>query len=157
VSALRESCEGTRDRQLESRRRLYGAEGEARDHFRLLTGFAPDRSWLELAYDDGDKPAGVIAAGHAGGQAIIGFVGVLPESRGRRYADELLIRGTQRLTAAGAETILGDSDVLSVPMANAFRRAGYRAFARRREYELDAVEFERLVREGGVEQVRTAG
>jgi RimJ/RimL family protein N-acetyltransferase len=156
VAALRDSCDGTRDRQLESRRHRYGADGEAQDHFQLLTRFAPDGSWLEIGYDGRNAPVGVIASGHTGGQPIIAFVGVLPSSRGRRYADDLLARATERLARAGAETIRGDSDVLNSPMANAFRRAGYREFARRRELELDAAALEQLTRAGSAGRAHAA-
>jgi RimJ/RimL family protein N-acetyltransferase len=68
--------------------------------------------------------------------ATIGYIGVVPEQRGKGYIDTLLRQGTATLLTAGAVTIRADTDVNNLPMANAFRRCGYRQFATRREYGL---------------------
>lgn len=138
VGALRDSAGGGKDRQLERRRGRLGVDAEARDHFALLAGLAPEADWLEVAFDEMDELVGVIAPAQTGSHPIIAYVGVVPEKRGHAYVDDLLARGTQRLIAAGAHVIRSDSDVLNVPMADAFRRGGYDVFARRCEYELDA-------------------
>jgi RimJ/RimL family protein N-acetyltransferase len=66
---------------------------------------------------------------------VIDYIGVVPERRGEGYVDDLLARGVATLLEAGAEQIRADTDTANVPMAAAFRRAGYAEFARRREYE----------------------
>ena len=65
---------------------------------------------------------------------MINFIGVVPEHRGRGYVDDLLAEGTAALHAAGAERVRADTDTRNLPMALAFRRAGYVEFAKRREY-----------------------
>jgi RimJ/RimL family protein N-acetyltransferase len=49
----------------------------------------------------------------------------------------LLLRAATTLHQAGATTIRTDVDTGNLPMANAFRRTGYRQFATRREYTID--------------------
>jgi ribosomal protein S18 acetylase RimI-like enzyme len=66
--------------------------------------------------------------------AVIAYVGVVPEQRGRGLAAPLVRRGTERLAAAGATEIRGDCDRDNVAMVKAFERAGYAQFARRRSY-----------------------
>ena len=66
--------------------------------------------------------------------AVINFIGVVPEHRGRGYVDDLLAEGTAALHAAGAEYVRADTDTRNLPMAAAFGRAGYAEFAQRREY-----------------------
>ncbi len=68
---------------------------------------------------------------------VIGYIGVVPEHRGQGYVDDLLAAGTDTLRRAGAEQVRADTDIHNVPMAAAFRRAGYAEFARRREYGVD--------------------
>jgi RimJ/RimL family protein N-acetyltransferase len=53
---------------------------------------------------------------------------------GKGYVDDLLAEGNAALHAAGAEYIRADTDAQNLPMAAAFRRAGYAEFAKRREY-----------------------
>ena len=64
----------------------------------------------------------------------IGYIGVVPEQRGRGYIDDLLARGTATLLGGNDQAIEADTDVSNTPMADAFRRAGYDEFASRREY-----------------------
>jgi ribosomal protein S18 acetylase RimI-like enzyme len=66
----------------------------------------------------------------------VGYIGVLPEHRGRGYSDDLLARLTATFSAAGVSSCLADTDVSNTPMANAFRRVGWRQFGRRQEYAL---------------------
>ena len=67
----------------------------------------------------------------------IGYIGVVPERRGRGYVNDLLARGTETLLRVGNGQVLrADTDVDNAPMAAAFERAGYRRFATRREYEI---------------------
>jgi RimJ/RimL family protein N-acetyltransferase len=66
--------------------------------------------------------------------AVINFIGVVPEHRGKGYVDDLLAEGTATLHAAGAERVRADTDTRNLPMAAAFGRAGYAEFAKRREY-----------------------
>jgi ribosomal protein S18 acetylase RimI-like enzyme len=63
-------------------------------------------------------------------------VGVVPEQRGRGYVDDLLAQAVVTLAAAGATVIRADTAVANIPMANAFRRAGFDQFMTRTEYML---------------------
>ena len=66
--------------------------------------------------------------------AVINFIGVVLEHRGRGYVDDVLAEGTDALHAAGAKFVRADTDTRNLPMAAAFGRAGYAEFAKRREY-----------------------
>ena len=109
----------------------------ARELFALLQKLEHRPGWWELAYaPDGDlvgllMPAEVPAAG------TIGYIGVVPEHRGRGYVDGLLARATAALHSASLERIVADTDLANAPMAAAFDRAGYTRFATRREYRIE--------------------
>jgi RimJ/RimL family protein N-acetyltransferase len=66
--------------------------------------------------------------------AVIAYVGVVPDQRGRGLAPELVRRGTERLLESGATEIRSDCDQDNVGMVKAFERAGYQQFARRRTF-----------------------
>jgi RimJ/RimL family protein N-acetyltransferase len=68
--------------------------------------------------------------------AVIGYVGVVLEHRGRGLAGQLVRRGTEQLVESGASEIGGDCDRDNVAMVKAFERAGYERVAQRRTYQL---------------------
>ena len=63
---------------------------------------------------------------------VVGYLGVLPEHRGRGYVDQIRAEITRILVAeTGATAIRADTDLENRPMAAAFERAGYRVHGRR--------------------------
>jgi ribosomal protein S18 acetylase RimI-like enzyme len=93
-----------------------------------------DPAWYRLAYaPDGGLVCLVMPARNLT-SAVINFIGVVPEHRGRGYVDDLLAEGTAALHAAGAGYVRADTDTRNLPMAAAFGRAGYAEFAQRCEY-----------------------
>jgi ribosomal protein S18 acetylase RimI-like enzyme len=73
--------------------------------------------------------------------AVIAYLGIVPEQRGRGLAAQLVRRGTDQLASGAAESC-GDCDRANIPMPKAFERSGYEQFASRRMYRrtLDAAE-----------------
>ena len=55
----------------------------------------------------------------------VGYLGVLPDQRGRGLVDDLLGEVTRIHAASGAEHITATTDVTNLPMAAAFERANY--------------------------------
>ncbi len=116
---------------------MQGPEAAARSLFDLLRHFEYDPAWWELAYTPAGDLAGLLMPAQTGTMHTIGYIGVTPPWRGRGYSDALLLRAATTLHQAGATTIRTDVDTGNLPMANAFRRTGYRQFATRREYTID--------------------
>jgi ribosomal protein S18 acetylase RimI-like enzyme len=137
VAAIARVTDGTLDRRLRSDQERLGAAGAARALFELLRALEYEPGWWQLAYTSSGALAGLSMPARAQGTAVIGYVGVVPEQRGRGYIDDLLARATAVLHAGGAATIVADTDTGNAPMAAAFRRMGYAQFATRREYFLD--------------------
>ena len=143
VKAMRRVSEGTLDREIREERERLGPRKAARGFFEAARMVRHDPSWWRLAYDgrSGDL-AGLVMPAEPPGFLTILYVGVVPEMRGRGYADDLLATGTVSLLGARAEggtekPLRADTDVANAPMAAAFGRAGWARFAGRREYVLD--------------------
>jgi GNAT superfamily N-acetyltransferase len=134
VDAIAATYEGTRDswitRNIEERGRLGAAHADFLDY----QGMEHLPEWWELAYADDGALAGVVMAARNPSSAVIAYVGVVPEQRGRGLARVLVERGTERLLDSGATEIRGDCDRDNIGMVKAFERAGYQQFARRRTY-----------------------
>lgn len=112
----------------------HGVEAEAREHMGVYLEMPGERAWWRLAYDtDGDLIGLAIPSANNGGP-VVGYLGVVPEQRGKGYVDPLLGEITRQLAAAGAKTITADTDNVNIPMAKAFERAGYTRFATRLVY-----------------------
>jgi RimJ/RimL family protein N-acetyltransferase len=135
VDAIASTYAGTRDSWLTKNIEEHGLEGAARIDFRGLQEMEYRPEWWELAYNEDGALAGVVMAARNPSTAVIGYVGVVPEQRGRGLAPQLVRRGTERLLASGGDEIRGDCDLDNVAMVKAFERAGYEQFARRRTYQ----------------------
>jgi ribosomal protein S18 acetylase RimI-like enzyme len=89
------------------------------------------REWWRLAHTARGDVVGVVMPSRNYQAAVIGYLGVVPEQRGKGYVDDLLAWATAFLVGEGADHILADTDTGNAPMAAAFARAGYRVTARR--------------------------
>lgn len=94
-----------------------------------------ERSWWRVARDGDGAVAGFGIPSRNPGAFVVGYLGVLPEFRGRGYVGDILGEITRILAIeGGAESIRSDTDLVNVPMAAAMERAGYVNFARRLVY-----------------------
>jgi ribosomal protein S18 acetylase RimI-like enzyme len=134
VEAIASTYEGTRDSWINQTIDEHGAIGAARADFDDYRQLEHLPEWWELAYAADNELAGVIMAARNPTTAVIAYVGVVPDHRGRGLAAELVRRGTEQLVASGSTEIGGDCDRDNVGMVKAFRRAGYQQSARRRSY-----------------------
>ncbi|MBA2253693.1 MAG: GNAT family N-acetyltransferase [Chloroflexi bacterium] len=126
----------TLDARVRADRDRLGPAGEARETLADLRSMEWQPAWWELAFDSDGALVGLVMPTRAPSMTTIGYVGVVPEQRGRGYVDDLLARGTATLRRAVPNLqIRADTDVANVPMAAAFARAGYQEFASRREFE----------------------
>ena len=110
-----------------------GAAAQARGYLvHLRDKMLGERSWWFVARNADGETVGFGAPSRNPTFPVVGYIGVLPEHRGRGYVDPILAEITRILVAeADATTIRADTDVVNAPMAAAFRRVGYRNHARR--------------------------
>lgn len=97
----------------------------ARAELEFLNWCPSPRDWWRVAYTRQGEPVGFQAPARNPNSPIVGFVGVLPEHRGRGYGYDLLVECTHQLAAEGAECVAAATDLDNKPMAAAFARAGY--------------------------------
>ncbi|USG65000.1 GNAT family N-acetyltransferase [Brevibacillus ruminantium] len=134
IDAVKRVSAGTLDSRILQDRDRLGEAGMAMELFQDLQQLVYDPEWWQLAYAGEGQCIGLVMPAKSPAFSTIGYIGVMPEYRGRGYIHKLLSRGTEILRKAGATVIRADTDVNNLPMANAFRKAGYVQFARRAEY-----------------------
>ncbi|MER6156931.1 GNAT family N-acetyltransferase [Streptomyces sp. NPDC001868] len=83
------------------------------------------REWWQIAHTPEGDLAGIHIPAHNPSGPTIGFIGVVPEQRGRGYAYDLLAECTHLLVEQGAEFVSGATDQGNFPMAANFAKAGF--------------------------------
>ncbi|AUY52787.1 GNAT family N-acetyltransferase [Streptomyces sp. CB01881] len=83
------------------------------------------REWWQIAHTPEGDLAGIHIPAHNPSGPTIGFIGVVPEQRGRGYAYDLLAECTHFLVEQGAEFVSGATDQANFPMAANFAKAGF--------------------------------
>ncbi|TCC20346.1 GNAT family N-acetyltransferase [Kribbella speibonae] len=132
VDVFRRVSEGSLDAATAREIARLGAEEAAREEVAMYKSMPGDRDWWRLAYDgDGELVGFHVPSANAGGP-VVGYLGVVPEHRGKGLINDLLADLTHQLAETGAEQIRADTDFGNVPMAKSFERQGYRKFAVRR-------------------------
>jgi RimJ/RimL family protein N-acetyltransferase len=136
VEIMAATYESTKDSWITQNIEEHGLLGAARTDFREYEELEHQPEWWEVAYTEDGERAGVIIPASNPSMAVIGYVGIVPEHRGRGLASQLVRRGTEQLVKSGASEIGGDCDRGNLGMVKAFERAGYERVARRRTYQL---------------------
>ena len=91
-----------------------------------------ERSWWRVAKDADGATVGFGFPSRNPGAYVVGYLGVLPEHRGKGYSHDILSEIVRILALeAGAEMIRSDTDLANRPMAAAMERVGFVNFARR--------------------------
>lgn len=83
------------------------------------------REWWQIAQTSEGDLAGIHIPAHNSSGPTVGFIGVVPEQRGRGYAYDLLAECTHFLVEQGAEFVSGATDQGNFPMAANFAEAGF--------------------------------
>jgi RimJ/RimL family protein N-acetyltransferase len=98
----------------------------AREDMRFYLECPGERSWWRLARLPAGTLVGLAIPSATPYHRNVGYVGVVPEWRGKGLIDDLLAEITRFHAAAGADRITATTDTNNWPMAAAFDRAGYR-------------------------------
>lgn len=110
--------------------RMSAREAANRHYEDELAHYRSPRDWWRVATLPDGTPVGFVTPARNNYHPIIGYLAVLPEHRGHGYIDDILAEGTRILAAQDVPRIRAATDLGNVPMANAFRRAGYVNFER---------------------------
>jgi RimJ/RimL family protein N-acetyltransferase len=92
--------------------------------------YTSPRDWWQIATLPGGQPAGFVIPARNDYNPIIAYLAVLPGHRGHGYVNDILAEGTRILARHDVARIRASTDLGNIPMANAFRRAGYVNFER---------------------------
>lgn len=110
--------------------RMSVHEAAHRHYESELARYTSPRDWWRIATLPHGEPVGFVIPARNDYHAIIAYIAVLPAHRGKGYIDDILAEGTRVLAEQHVCRIRASTDLDNIPMANAFRRAGYINFGR---------------------------
>ncbi|MFK8844082.1 GNAT family N-acetyltransferase [Streptomyces sp. Ac-502] len=110
--------------------RMSVREAAVRHYEDELARYPSPRDWWRVATLPGGEPVGFVVPARNAYNPINAYIAVLPAHRGNGYIDAVLAEGTRVLAEQHVPRVRASTDLGNVPMANAFRRAGYRDFER---------------------------
>jgi hypothetical protein len=125
LAVFRRVAVGSLDIQTRREVATIGAGPQARGDLEFYRSCPGERSWWRLAETTGGELAGFAIPSATPYHRNVGYLGVVPELRGRGYVDDLLGEITRFHAADGADCITATTDVSNAPMAAAFDRAHY--------------------------------
>ncbi|WP_406275122.1 GNAT family N-acetyltransferase [Streptomyces sp. NBC_00191] len=102
-----------------------GVDRAAQEELDFFHWCPSPREWWQLAHTPQGELVGLHIPAHNPSGPCVGFIGVVPEQRGRGYAYDLLVECTHFLAERGAEFIAGATDQGNFPMATNFAKAGH--------------------------------
>ncbi|MEU1852887.1 GNAT family N-acetyltransferase [Streptomyces sp. NPDC019990] len=108
-----------------------GLDQAAREELDFFHWCPSPRAWWQMAYTPEGDLAGIHIPAHNPSGPTIGFIGVVPEQRGRGYAYDLLAECTHLLVEQGAQFVSGATDQGNFPMAANFAKAGFPVISER--------------------------
>ncbi|MFD6341205.1 GNAT family N-acetyltransferase [Streptomyces sp. NPDC060131] len=131
VSLMALAMDGTLDaHSRDDLTRMSVHEAATRHYEDELARYTSPRDWWRIAALPTGEPVGFVLPARNDYNPIIAYLAVLPAHRGNGYIDDILAEGTRVLAAQDVPRIRASTDLGNVPMANAFRRAGYVNFQR---------------------------
>jgi RimJ/RimL family protein N-acetyltransferase len=125
LAAFRRVAVGSLDVATQQDIATIGADRQALGDLEFYRSCPGERSWWRLAETTSGQLAGFAIPSATPYHRNVGYLGVVPELRGRGYVDDLLGEITRFHAADGADCITATTDVPNAPMAAAFDRANY--------------------------------
>ncbi|WP_433854461.1 GNAT family N-acetyltransferase [Streptomyces kronopolitis] len=126
LQLMRRIAVGSLDDETRKNIAAKGAEATARDEMDFYLGCPGRREWWRAAYSPDGQVVGLAIPSATPYARNVGYLGVVPEFRGRGYVDDLLSEITRIHARTNAQLITATTDTGNTPMAAAFTRAGYR-------------------------------
>ncbi|MFD8478366.1 GNAT family N-acetyltransferase [Kitasatospora sp. NPDC059673] len=133
VDLFRRALPGSLDAATTREALLLGPAKQARNdvafyHHDMLG----ERSWWRIARTPTGQVVGFGIPSRNSTTSVVGYLGVVPEFRGRGFVAEILAEVTRVLVAEAEEPVIrADTDLTNHPMIAAFELLGYRETARR--------------------------
>ena len=136
IALIEQTSRMSADSQIEFYRRRLGSKLDAEMTLEIMELTDYDPGWWRIALGPSGSPVGIVLPVLEFGEPAIGFMGVLPEYRGRKIASFLLTEAWTRMKPSGCSLLYADVDQQNVSMQRALTASGFTLQYRRQEWRL---------------------
>ena len=137
IALIEQTSRLSADSQIEFYRQRFGGKADAEMTLEIMELTVYDPSWWRVALGPSGNPVGIVLPVLELGEPTIGFMGVLPEYRGRKIASFLLTEARTRMKPAGYSFLYAEVDQRNVSMQRALTARGFVLQYRRQEWRLE--------------------
>ncbi|MBV9643387.1 MAG: hypothetical protein JO334_07420 [Verrucomicrobia bacterium] len=137
IALIEKTSEDSCDSQIEHYRRSLGAVADAELTLRMMESIRCDPRWWRVAVDADGQTLGIILPVVAFAELTVGFIGVIPQYRGRKIASFLLAEAWSFTKGLGHSTLTAEADQRSVSMHRALTKSQFSRRSQRQEWRLE--------------------
>jgi hypothetical protein len=137
IALIEKTSEHSLDSQIEIYRQRLGGMADAEVTLRMMESTSYHPRWWRVALSPEGNTVGIIFPVIAFGEPTIGFIGVIPEHRGRNIASFLLTESWSLMKRQGLSTLCAEADQRSVSMHRALSKSQFRRRSQKQEWRLE--------------------
>jgi ribosomal protein S18 acetylase RimI-like enzyme len=137
IELIEKTSRNSADSQIKLYREQLGGIADAELTLGMMESLSYEPLWWRVALAPEGEPVGIILPVRAFGEMVIGFIGVVPENRGRNLASFLLFEAWSVIKLQGHLTICAEADEQSVPMHCALAKSQFSRRSQKQEWRLE--------------------
>jgi hypothetical protein len=137
IALIEKSSEDCADSQIEFYRRRLGGIADAEMTLQMMETSRYHPRWWRVALGLDGKALGIILPVMAFGEPTVGFIGVVPEWRGRKIASFLLMEAWSVMKQQGYASLCAEADERNVSMHRALTKSQFRRQWQKQEWRLE--------------------
>jgi GNAT superfamily N-acetyltransferase len=137
IALIEKTSEDCRDSQIEFYRRRLGGIADAEMTLQMMETTRYDPRWWRVALAPDGNALGIILPVIAFAEPTVGFIGVVPEWRGRKIASFLLMEAWSVMKQQGYSRLCAEADERNVSMHCALIKSQFRRQWQKQEWRLE--------------------
>jgi ribosomal protein S18 acetylase RimI-like enzyme len=137
IDLVAKTSERCSDSQIELYRQRLGGMADAEMTLRMMESTRYDPRWWRVALCQEGNTVGIVFPVVAFGEATIGFVGIIPEHRGRNVATFLFSEAWSVIKQHGYASLSAEADERNVSMHRALTKSQFNRSSRKQEWRLE--------------------
>jgi GNAT superfamily N-acetyltransferase len=137
IALIDRTSERCADSQIEGSRRRLGGMVDAEMTLQMMESTRYEPRWWRVALAPEGESLGIIFLVVAFGQPTVGFVGIIPEHRGRNIASFLLTEAWSTMKRQGHSTLCAEADGRNVAMHRLLTKNAFTRRSEKQEWRLE--------------------
>jgi GNAT superfamily N-acetyltransferase len=137
IALIGNTSEGCRDSQIVFYRQRLGPLADAEMTLQMMESARYESRWWRVALSPDSKTVGIILLVVAFGEPAIGYIGIVPDHRGRNIASYLITESWSLMKQQGHSTLSAEADERSVSMHRALTKSQFNRLWQKQEWRLD--------------------